>query len=353
MRYSTSIILLLVLSLFALTACGPANTTNTGSPFIGGSKALDMTFVSGAPPKEIYDNKQGAFQVTVQVKNVGEADLSASDGYIKLEGIAPQEFGVSSAEFKQDMPAIRGARKTGSNTIVTGLQQQVSFGPLTYQNDINGNIASNKIIATACYNYITRSTSDVCVKKSGVDDSSKKSEVCKIEGVKSVANSAGPLQITKVSQVPLGDRKIQIQFQVGRVGTGNNELFFKKDTMCDDVQTNFDRYKVYVNVKPIVNELYRADCTGWQEGTGSSGYITLYDGIARDMQCTFDVGNTDTDFQTNVNFELEYRYMQQISSPILIKDFFNIFFVLIYFLFCSTNGTFVWLQSNACGKCCF
>jgi len=320
MRYSQSILLLLVLALFVLTACSTGSQTNSGNPFIGGSNALAISFVSGAPPAQIFDNKQGSFQVTVQVKNVGENDIATGDGYVQIEGIAPQEFGVTSAEFKQDMPAIKGARKTGSGTVVSGNQQLVTFGPLTYQQNVNGNIASNKIIATACYNYMTKATTQACVKKDGVDDSSQKNAVCTIEETKSVANSAGPLQVTQVSQIPLGNQKVQVQFTIGRTSTAANELFFKKDTDCDDSQINLNKYVVHVKVLPIVNELYSASCTGWQTGSGSEGDITLFDGAPRQLQCTFNVGNTNTDFQTPINVELSYRYMQQIDTPILIKD---------------------------------
>lgn len=320
MRKTPVTLVLLVSALLLFSACSSNNPNSSGSPFIGGSKALELSLISGAPPKEIFDNKQGSFQVTVQVKNSGEADLDSNDGYIQLEGIAPQEYGVSSAEFKQDIPAIKGARKTGSSTVINGNQALVTFGPLTYQRDINGNIASNKIIATACYNYMTKATSTVCIKQDGIDDPAKKNSVCTIESTKSVANSAGPVQVLSIKQIPLGDQKIQVQLEIGKVGTGTNELFFKKGTDCEDKQTNFDKYKVYVDVKPIVNELYRASCTGWQEGSGSSGYITLFDGAARQLQCTFDTGNTDIDAQAAIDVELEYRYMQQVETSILIKD---------------------------------
>jgi len=321
MRYSKSILLLLVLTLFVLTACSSGTQTTSGNPYIGGTQALALSFISGAPPAQIYDNKQSPFQVTVNVKNVGEYDLATSDGYIQIEGIAPQEYGVTSADFKQDMPAIPGAKKTGSGTIVDGNQQLVTFGTLTYQQNINGNIGSNKIIATACYNYVTRATSTLCVTKSGLDDPAQKNVVCTIDGTKSVSNSAGPIQVTDVKQIQSIKGKIQVQFTVGKVSTATNELFFKKNTNCDDSQTNLDKYKIYINVLPIVNSMYAANCIGWQDGgSGASGYFTLFDGAPRQMQCSFDVGTVSTDYQTPVNFELGYRYMQQIETPILIKD---------------------------------
>ncbi len=321
MRYSRSILVLLVLALIALTACSSSTQNGLNSPFIGGSKALDFSFIPGAPPTQIFDNKQGSFQITLQLNNVGESDINTNDGYVQIEGISPAEFGVSSAEFKQQLPAIKGAKKTSSGTVVPGNEQLVTFGPLTYQQSVTGNIASNKIIATACYNYMTSATSQLCVKESGIDDPSKTNDVCKISDPKTVANSAGPIQVTTVNQIPLGAGKVQVQFEVGKTSTDATELFFKKDTDCDDSQTNFNKYVVYVNVLPIDNSLISADCTGWQNGNGgSSGYITLFDGAPRQLQCTFNVGSTTTDYQTPVNVQLEYRYMQQVSTSILIKD---------------------------------
>ena len=43
-------------------------------------------------------------------------------------------------------------------------------------------------------------------------------------------------------------------------------------------------------------------------------------GQPRKVICSYDTETVDSDFETRVNVELSYRYMQYIEKPILIKD---------------------------------
>lgn len=313
------ILLVLILTAIFIAGCSSGTSNNVGAPYIGGTKGLEMKFTPGAPPSEIYDNKNSEFGITVEVRNVGETDLDSNDGYVQITGISADEFGVSANDFKQDIPEINGARKNSNGDVIQGSLDVVSFEDLAYQQDLTGNLNSNKIRAIACYNYATKASADVCVKEDAFDGQQTNS-VCSLSGSKPVANSGGPLQVTGVTQNAVGKNKIQVVFSIApTLSTG--DLFFKKDTECDDKRNNPDLYKVFVTVDPIVNGKINADCSGFQDSASkSSGYITLYDATPRTLTCTFDTSGVSGDFTTRANIELEYRYMQYIEQPLLIKD---------------------------------
>ena len=75
------VILLLVSFLtIAQSGCeGNKDTVNKVDPYIGGTRGFSIQYASGAPPDEIFDNKQWTFDVEVKLQNVGEADVSKED----------------------------------------------------------------------------------------------------------------------------------------------------------------------------------------------------------------------------------------------------------------------------------
>jgi len=310
----------LVLVMLFVAGCASSNTTGSvGAPYIGGTKGLEMKFTPGSPPNEVYDNKNSEFSITVELRNVGEYDLDSNDGYVEIKGISADEFGVSPSHFKQNIPAINGARKNSNGNVIPGTLDIVSFENLAYQQDLTGNLNSNKIRAIACYNYKTRASADVCVKEDAFDGQQANS-VCVLSGSKPVANSGGPLQVSSVTQNAVGKNKMQVIYQISpQLATG--ELFFKPDTDCDDRRNNPDLYRVFIKVEPIVNGRIAADCTGFSDSSSrSSGYITIFDATPRTITCTYDTTGISGDFTTRANLELEYRFMQFIEKPILIKD---------------------------------
>ena len=314
---SIGIISILLLVLLVVSAC-TSNGSSTGlfSPYVGGSKALDISFLTGSPRSEVFDGGTDDFSIAVEIRNVGEEDLTPNDGYVQISGILAQEFGVSSAELRQRIPEIPGARMS-SGTILNGGIEVVSFDGLSYQPTIAGDLTSQRIRATACYNYKTRSTSNICVKENPYD-STTRTDICTVTGQKQVANSGGPIQITRLEQQVGGQTSVRVVMTISHVGSPD-DYFFRLNSECDARDGNSDMYRVFVDVRPIVNGQIAARCSGLQEGSGSSGYITLHNGQARDLICTFDLSDLQGSSVTPLNVELSYRYMQSIETPITIR----------------------------------
>lgn len=320
MRKKQIILLVMIaLSLFIAGCSGTDTISPSSSQFVGGTKGITFDFLAGSPPDEIYDNGEYSFSIAVQATNEGEADLEASDGYIKIEGISAAEFGVSSSELTQDIPPLRGNEKNANGDVLNGDIDVVSFDGLNYQQNIAGNIDSTIIRAVACYNYKTQASASVCLKDETIDQTSE-NDVCDITGSKTVSNSGGPIQISQVTESSRGKDGIQLSFTITNQGEANDR-FFKVDTDCDRKVNNPEKDIVYIDVSAIDNGRLNARCTGFKDGNGgSTGFVYLPGGESRKVICTYDTESVENDFETRVNVELSYRYMQYIEKPILIKD---------------------------------
>ena len=315
--------ILMIFSLFILSGCNDSNS-NVGpstTPFVGGSNALSLSFMDGAPPAEVFDNGDYAFGISIKMENLGEDDVETQDGYLEITGIDAQEFGLNGqSDLRIDFPSeLKGVKKNSEGTITVSNPVTAEFGELNYEGDSRGNF-NYKIRATACYNYETEATTLACLKRDMLTNINTK-EVCDLNGDKPVYNSGGPIQITKVTQTPVGSEKIQLTFEISHVGEADDR-FYKLDTDCNDRATNQDKDLVYFEVLSTEGDsLGDAQCTGLRKGSqDSEGYIELFNGAPRTVVCTFDTSNVEGIFEKKVNAKISYRYSQFIEKNILVKD---------------------------------
>ncbi|HLC66747.1 MAG TPA: hypothetical protein VJK52_03860 [Candidatus Nanoarchaeia archaeon] len=311
---------------FFLLSCGQTGEKGIGpsaTPFIGGTNALSASFTPGAPPDYIFDRGGFPFGISLNIQNLGEDDVNPGDGYVEIIGVNPRDFGLASqADLRRDfVDPLLGARKNFAGDVIEGGRTVMSFGdivPLNYQPDLTGNFPLT-LRANLCYNYKTIASSQVCVKRDLLTNIDTK-EICEITGDKLISNSGGPLQVISLSEAPVGDNKIQVNFIVAHVGA-QNDRFYRKDTSCDDRTTNANKDVVFVNMVSDINGA-RAQCSGLQNPAPdrSSGFITLFNGAPRNVVCTFDTATVDFVSQMPVLIELEYRYSQFIEKPLIVQD---------------------------------
>ncbi|MFT4311709.1 MAG: hypothetical protein ACMXYF_00585 [Candidatus Woesearchaeota archaeon] len=316
MRY---LAVLFIVSALLVAGCGDGSRdSGFTNPFIGGSKALDLRFQPGAPVDEIQDAGNFPFGVTVEVINVGESDIDVSDGYIKIDGISPEDFGVTSGDFRQELPPMRGATKSGQGQIINGDRDAVSFGPMTYMPRLAGSVSSVTVRALACYNYETRATTTLCVKSNPMDPTTT-GDVCDVSGPKRYANSAGPIRVVDVVQNPSGRDGIQVALTIQPTSANNN--FYRADSECTRQVTDPNIRQVYVEVEPILGGRLHPTCRGFVEGQGSSGFVRFSSNTdKREIYCTFDVSDVEVDAEVQMDLSIKYRYEDIISKPILIRS---------------------------------
>ena len=317
-KIKTMILAIIMTTVLFLSGCGGGSSGvgPSSTPFVGGSNGLSIEFIEGAPPERVLDSGKQEFTIGIQIENMGESEVKENDGYIEISGVQPEEFSLSESEFKQNLPDDIDPVRKYSDTVVKGGVFTVTFEGLNYEDDLPGNWEP-RIRANLCYNYETNATTAICVKKDMMRRSTNK-DVCELNGEKDVFNSGAPIQITNVKEIPTGEDKLQLTFDVSHVGAPNDR-FYKVDTDCDDDVTNMDRDKVYFEISTDING-NKADCSGLEEGTGNAGYIKLRNGVTQTVVCNFNVGDVNLDFEKLINVKLGYRYYQFIEKNILIED---------------------------------
>lgn len=314
------LLITMAFSLILFAGCTDGGSSQGSlNPYVGGNRGIMMEFISGAPPSVIFDNGQYPFTVSVKIDNKGEHDIEDGAGFLEIRGISAEEFGTTPANLREPIPAITGARKNSDGSIIDGQTDVVSFQEMNYIQNIAGNLLINNFRVRACYDYSTRASTQICIKEDMVDGL-KSNEVCMVNEMKRVVNSGAPLQVANLRSTSKGKTGVQVSFDIVHMGAQGNKWFPVGDQDCDDRINNENMYKVKVNVGSIVNEAYSAECTGGSFNGGNVGEVTLFNGEARKVICSFDVGTQNSDFETRLNIELNYRYLQHIEKPLTIRD---------------------------------
>ncbi|MFB6198456.1 MAG: hypothetical protein ABEI52_09355, partial [Halobacteriaceae archaeon] len=192
------VIIALILASTLLLACtqqqGQQNKKKPTEAFIGGTTGLKTYLLEGVPPDVVQDNGQFPFSFGVVLENKGEADIGngTPNPYVNvtLVGVSSEVWGInkSNTSFELDT-ALRGARKNFDGTVLPGELTTVTFEGLNYSGDLRGNTEFT-LRARVCYDYITRSSTKLCVKDNVLENLNDES-ICSLKGEKNPANSGG------------------------------------------------------------------------------------------------------------------------------------------------------------------
>ena len=313
------LLLLLVSGILLVAGCADGDVRLATDPFVGGNVGVDMAFISNAPPSIIFDGGDYPFAVSVRLENKGEFDIREGRGFLQIQGISSSEFSVSESQLRIPFPELQGVRKATDATVRRGDVQVATFPELNYKEFLGGDLPINNFRVRACYEYETRSSTQICIKQGNIDGL-RPNEICKIDERKRTANSGAPIKIQNLEQNPKGRTGIQISFEIAHVGPVSNTWFPRDDDQCDPRVGNPNLYKLRVEVEPIVGGRYVAQCTGPGFNGGNIGEVTLHDGQPTRVICSFEIGEQTSDFETRLNINLGYRYSEFIEKPILIRN---------------------------------
>lgn len=299
----------ILLTAFLLAGCGNGTDTTTTQTFIGGvSDGVDISFLTNSPPAEVVDNGKQPFDIVLQIENIGEYEIPASNFQVELSGIYPQDFSKVSTDFaKTADDDFTKTRKLSSGDIIPGTTQQISFNDLSYTKETKGTTQFN-LKADVCYDYGTYAVSNICYKESLFGTTGG---ACSASEAKTVSNSQAPVQITSIKEQPAAENKISLTIEISHVGTGE---VFLKGANCDDTEYS-NLNKVDVNIDTGIDGSF-FKCTGWDEGA-KTGTVNLNDGKAI-LVCT-QAYEAAGDFEKQMNVELQYGYRQTLTKTLTVK----------------------------------
>ncbi len=304
------IVILALLSVLLGYGCNQKSDSNqlTESPFIGGTTALVLSFMENAPPEKVFDGGNDPFDISINIKNVGEYTIPTNELMITISGIKAEEFGKTESDFTKKLDVeLKGQSKDSTGNIIPGGEEFIDFSELNHRDSVYG-MLTLPIIAKACYLYGGTAMAKLCYRKNLRNTETGQ---CEVEGTKQVYNSAHPIQVSEFSEYVKGTDKIGFTFKMMKMGSG--EVYKKDLSDCKNAAYE-DKNKVYVIVETGEEGLI---CRGLREGPSSSeGYATLRNGQAI-VSCD-QPADVNYDYEKPVYISMEYRYEQAITKDIKI-----------------------------------
>lgn len=299
----------IILLAFSLSGCTEKTTTGgVRDPFIGGTTGLVVDFVEGAPQSEVYDGGDFEFEVTLMIENEGESEVKKENAVVRVKGIRPEEFSVTSSDLTQNPEDdILPKRKDPEGSIIESDPIYVTFEGLNHKEKLTGNTPFT-LLAEVCYDYTTKANVMLCVRDDLLDTTNE--GICTVSEIKGVANSGAPVHVENFRESARSKTKVGFSFEVQHRGTGD---VYMKEVECDPTSMKYED-EVWVDVK---TEISGTSCSGLSDGDDTSGYVKIHSGKAV-VTCTQEISEP-RDYESPVVIELTYGYQEEKTTEIVVK----------------------------------
>ena len=308
------LLIMLAVSLLVIAACTTENGPSTGPGFVGGTRGVEIEFMTNTPPDRVADQGQESFDVVLELTNRGEHEVLREDAFVKLEGFSATAFGKTPEQLiaypDDDLYAVR---KNPDGSVSPPVKIPVVFEGFSYQGDVPANMPFT-FRAKLCYKYETIALSNLCVKENFNDD--RPGDVCQVTGTKQVSNSGAPVQVTNVRQSAVGRDRTAITFSVQKRDTDQKGKVSRPDTGCDVQYQNENR--VFVSVSGILeNPGDLINCPALREGDSSSGYVQISATQPTEVYCTITLTDRSTRTQP-FRITLGYDYSTHLDKEVVV-----------------------------------
>lgn len=310
MRALIKKILILMVMLILLIACKRTDEKPSTAPFIGGSQGVELSFLDDSPPKEVFDGGEFPFDVVVKLKNNGEWFVEKEDVKINIDGVRPEEFKKTAADFiKQPDDDLNAMQKNADGSIIESNPVFAEFKNFNHEAFIVGASQPFPLRASACYSYGTVANTLLCARK---DVMSAKQGLCNVNEAKTLFNSGAPVQFSDLKESKRATNKIGFAFKIVHKGSGS---LFKPENDCD-FSSRAAMDIVHLRVESGMNGL---SCSGLAKTTDTAleGDVTLYSG-EKVVSCVQEFA-TLSDYEFPLILEAEYAYSDDISTTVTVK----------------------------------
>ncbi len=302
MRKKGVLAAVVVLAAILVYGCGgrtPENAQQVSAvtSFVrSGTFGLDMKYTQNFPPPQIFDTSD--LVVLVELRNLGSFDLSGNKCFVQLGGFDPAIIrGVNARQLCGEMPG-----KSVFNT-------NGGFGTIEFKSSnmlLPRDVDRYKpnLVATACYEYQTIASPQVCVDPKFFELTSQQ-KACNVRDVGLGGGQGAPVAVTFVN-VDMAGSKAIFEIDISNVGGGRVVSPRASLARCP-IGLKYDdfdevRYKVEVSGGRMIQ------CT-------PKDFIARLTNNRGKIFCTFDVGNTQA-YETPLRIELNYNYMQSLQKTV-------------------------------------
>lgn len=296
--------IMFVLFLLFIAGCGQIGGEGTAprtEEVYKGTKGIEMGFVPSNPPNEVFEGSP--MTVLVEYSNKGANPIS--DGSLYLTGYDPAFLFRNSGGYQEW--SLRGLQgKSLLNPV--GEEKLAEFTDNDVRKPDNIDRFTQKLKLTACYNYMTTASAQVCIDPDPYNLGGG-TKTCTV-GIVSLSGGQGaPVAVTKIDERIAGNR---VQFKIYFRNVGGGEVFIGPTSHCYSNLQYDDMNKVVVDRVSFSNRNINCEPT---PGTpirlnNGEGFVICYD-----------EGNLGEDeYLTTLNIILKYSYRDSIVKSIDILD---------------------------------
>jgi len=304
----TTILSLIFVSLFLLTACGQQGDSSTGlSEYRIGSQGLELDFLPNSPPRVVYA-EDGSFPITIEVKNKGvfpgegDGTLNANLYYIGFDNAIITNLNTESITFAEEEAKTRFNPEGGITIVNSEANLDAAFFTSAKIDNYDANI-----VVALCYPYKTYASIDVCVDPNPNRDSSL--DTC-TPGVSGTGSQGAPVAVSSVDSISQKG-KARFVIDISNVG-GGNVIKESELSRCTDVELEReDLDKIAITSASLSNGI-PVTCT-------PSGEASLINGRATVVCKAEGLDDTMPAFETVLQVELSYGYKKTIQQVVQVQ----------------------------------
>jgi len=298
---------LLILSLFSV-GCQlgvkggetPEETAGLVSFVRSGTQGLEVGLVRDLPPRTIYDVAD--LTAVAELKNKGAYDIESDKCFVELGGFDKSIIRNIFPGTRQSCGDIEGKSVFNEE----GGFNQIEFQSSSLFLPQGVDKYSPNLVLSTCYNYKTIANPQICVDPNFYQLTSEQKS-CQVRDVPLGGGQGAPVAVDFAGVDMLGSKAI-IQLDISNAGGGRVVSPRTSLTQCPNAlrYDNFDEVRFTVKLA----DKFPEKCTP------SDNMVRLVDGRGK-IFCTFNIGNVPA-YETPLNIELNYNYLQSISKKIEI-----------------------------------
>ena len=306
------LILVILLSLFIIGCqTGQKKEKQTLGIFIGGTDALDFSFLEGQPPSKVLDNLQEPFFIGLKLQNKGEYEIPQNKIIASLSGINSEAFSLSSLNTKLAIP-LEGKIKSGDQ-IIESSPEEIQFDEANYRHDLNADFPTS-LRVDVCYEYKTKTISKVCLKKKAVEKTLE--DKCSILSDSVVTEtSSAPIQVRDVKQRSSAAQEVKLTFKIINQGKGDVYPPTAFSDKCTEITA--EKNKLFVEVTSPSASV-NIKCSQMQDSNKGIIKLALNE---KTISCDIPTSNLqETAFEEPVNIVLSYFYKGSIEKQITVLN---------------------------------
>ena len=305
------LLLLLIGLVIFLVGCVQDDGDVVSGAFVGGTDGLEIRFASGEPPDRVFDDNEEDFDITIEIENVGEFDIPSNKIIATLSGIDTKDFGINNPN--QVLPFPLDGKGEFNDNVIQGDENEIIFQDARYKHDLVADFET-KIRADICYEYQTKATTKVCLKRDATDRD--EDDICQINSDNvNVENSGAPVQIKDVRTRSSGTNEVQLTFVVEDKAAGvvHPPGTFTSKCVRDEDEEDKLRVEVFTG-----SGRHNIKCS--QFGDGSSGIVKLTNN-ERPVRCRVStLSAPESALEEPINIIASYSYRNAISKSLIIED---------------------------------